>query len=199
MGQINQISAQATNTTYKLDDGTGLIEVKQWVDSDVDPESGKDVPKEGEYLRVWGRLKGFNNKRFVAAHMLRPVKDYNEVNYHLLEATVVHLFFTRGPPPDGSGVKAEGGNGMFVDGQGAANGATTGRAKSLSAKMSPMAKKVYDALKNSLQSNEGMHVHQIASQLGVNPIEVFKAGDELLGEGVIYTTVDDETWAVLEY
>jgi replication factor A2 len=29
--------------------------------------------------------------------------------------------------------------------------------------------------------------------------EVFKAGDELLGLGVIYTTVDDETWAVLEY
>jgi replication factor A2 len=29
--------------------------------------------------------------------------------------------------------------------------------------------------------------------------EVFKAGDVLLGEGFIYTTVDDETWAVLEY
>jgi len=29
--------------------------------------------------------------------------------------------------------------------------------------------------------------------------EVFKAGDQMLAKGAIYTTVDDETWAVLEY
>ncbi|KAI9052867.1 hypothetical protein LZ554_003139 [Drepanopeziza brunnea f. sp. 'monogermtubi'] len=198
IGQINQISSQATNTTYKLDDGTGLIEVKQWVDSDADPDAAKDFPKEGEYLRVWGRLKAFNNKRHVGAHMIRPVKDFNEVSYHLLEATAVHLYFTRGPP-EVNGVKSEGGNGMFVDSNAGANGATGGQTKKLPPKMTSIAKRVYEVLKNSPQNNEGMHVHLIASQLGVNSNEVFKAGDELLGEGAIYTTVDDETWAVLEY
>jgi hypothetical protein len=33
--------------------------------------------------------------------------------------------------------------------------------------------------------------------LSVN--DVFEAGEVLLGEGLIYTTVDSETWAVLEY
>jgi replication factor A2 len=42
-------------------------------------------------------------------------------------------------------------------------------------------------------------VFDIASALGVQLNDVFLAGDELLGEGLIYTTVDDKTWAVLEY
>ncbi len=128
--------------------------------------------------------------------MIRPVKDFNEVNYHLLEATAVHLYFLHGVP-DVKGVKTEGG--MFVDSNGGANGAAGGASKALSPKMSPIARKVYELLKNSPQNNEGLHVHNIASSLGVSPNEVFKAGDELLGEGAIYTTVDDETWAVLEY
>jgi hypothetical protein len=29
--------------------------------------------------------------------------------------------------------------------------------------------------------------------------DALTAADELLGQGLIYTTVDDETWAILEY
>lgn len=200
IGQINQVSSQATNTTFKLDDGTGLIEVKQWVDSDADPDAAKDLPKEGEYLRVWGRLKAFNNKRHVGAHMIRPVKDFNEVGYHLLEATSVHLYFVRGPPESNGAngaVKSEGG-GLFVDQNGYGGGGATGTSKVLSSNMSATAKRVYEFLKNSPQNNEGLHVHMIAQALGLPSNEVFKAGDEMLSEGAIYTTVDDETWAVLE-
>jgi replication factor A2 len=178
-----------------------LIEVKQWVDADADanadPSTVKAKPKEGEYLRVWGRLKSFNNKRHVAAHAIRPVADYNEVNYHLLEATAVHLYFIRGPPESASnGVKSEG---MFVDG-GVSNGASAmGGGKKLPPKVSGIGRKVYELLQSEPQNNEGLHVNNIAQKLGIPSNEVFKAGDVLLGEGLIYTTVDDETWAVLEY
>jgi replication factor A2 len=196
IGQINNISAQATNTTFKLDDGTGLIEVKQWVDGDADPETAKPLPKEGEYLRVWGRLKAFNNKRHVAAHLLRPITNFNEISCHLLEATSVHLYFTQGPPTNAAnGVKAEGG--MFVDSNGGAAGGESNAGKVT--KMSAIAKKVYELLRSAPQNNEGLHVNMIAQQLHIPANDVFKAGDELLGDGVIFTTVDDETWAVLEY
>jgi len=196
VGQINSIATQTTNTTYRVDDGTGLVEVKQWIDSDADASNAKPQPKEGEYLRVFGRLKAFNNKRHVAAHVIRPIADYNEVNYHLLEATAVHLYFAQGPPDTAAnGVKQEGG--MFVD-AGATNGGAS-KGGNLPPRITGVSRKVYELLQSEPQNNEGLHVNMIAQKLGVPSNEVFKAGDVLLGEGLIYTTVDDETWAVLEY
>ncbi len=133
--------------------------------------------------------------------MIRPITDFNEVTYHLLEATAVHLYFTRGPLLDANGamtgVKSEPGTGMFVDSNGGGGGTIVG--KKLPARLSAASRKVYELLQNAPQNNEGLHVHQIGAQTKLPTTEVFKAGDELLGEGLIYTTVDDETWAVLEY
>ncbi|RWA13511.1 hypothetical protein EKO27_g1617, partial [Xylaria grammica] len=96
VGMVRTISPQTTNITYKIDDGTGVIEVKQWLDADKQ-ESAEATPAFGEedYVRVWGRLKSFSNKRHIGAHVIKPVREFNEVNYHLLEATYVHLYFTR--------------------------------------------------------------------------------------------------------
>jgi len=89
---------------------------------------------------------------------------------------------------------------MFVDGYGGAtNGAAAGGAKQLPARITASARKVYNLLRDEPQTNEGLHVRNIAQKLGVEVNNVFKAGDELLQDGLIYTTVDDETWAVLEY
>ncbi|KUJ16194.1 replication protein A, subunit RPA32 [Mollisia scopiformis] len=202
VGQINMISCQATNNTFQIDDGTGVIDVKQWIDSDQLPEHARPLPKEGEYVHVWGRLKAFNNKRHVGSHVIRPVSDFNEVSCHLLEATAVHLYFVRGPPPgphDGAMKDGGGAQGMFVDSYGGAAPQTNGGGKQLPAKLSATARKVFQLLQSSPQNNEGLHVSMIAQKLSLQGNDVFKAGDELLADGLIYTTVDDETWAVLEY
>lgn len=206
MGQIRNISTQATNITYKLDDGTGTVEVKQWIDTDEstsidDPTSAVATkPKllENDWARVWGKLKAFNNRRHVGAHVIRPITDKMEITYHLLEATYVHLYFTRGPIEQFSKPDArEGGESYSGGGYGqeqAAEGAAGGRMPNVS----PTARRVYQMLKSSPQSNEGLHVHNIAASLGVNVNEVMKAGNELLEHSLIFTTVDDLTWALLE-
>ena len=195
VGQVRSIQQQTTNITYKLDDGTGIVEVKQWIDSDANTDDKMDVdgskkPVEDGYCRVWGRLKAFNNKRHVGAHVIRPIGDYNEVNYHLLEATAVHLFFTRGPPQQG-GQKANGVSNGAVQEQYTAGGTRLPN-------MSSLANRVYAGLKESNQSNEGLHVQMLASVLQMNVNDVYKGAEELLGHGVIFTTVDDHTWAVLD-
>ncbi|KAF2813615.1 uncharacterized protein BDZ99DRAFT_474246 [Mytilinidion resinicola] len=48
------------------------------------------------------------------------------------------------------------------------------------------------------QTSEGLHQDDIAERLNLEEDDVAAAGDELLGLGVIYTTTNDETWAVLE-
>lgn len=203
VGQIRNISTQTTNITYKLDDGTGTIEVKQWVDADASMDTMSDStvtkPKlvENEWARVWGRLKAFNNKRHVGAHVIRPIADKMEITYHLLEATYVHLYFVKGSldqiKTEGGGANADAG-GVSYGGGGdtAANGARMPN-------VSVAAKRVFQTLKDSPQNNEGLHVQNVAAVVGMNVADVRKAGDELLSHSMIFTTVDDDTWAVLEF
>jgi replication factor A2 len=196
VGQIRNISSQTTNTTYRLDDGTGSIEVKQWVDPAAaereDPTRAKLV--EGTYCRAWGKLKSYGeNRRHVGSQIIRPVEDMNEVSYHLLEATAVHLFFTRARPGDANAGAGAGATGAR---QQQAGGGDYG-SYDLSAQ-SHVAKRVFECLRKSEQTNEGLHQHDISAKLGIDPSEVARAGDELLSGGLIYTTVDDQTWAILE-
>lgn len=173
------------------------MEVKQWIDAEANSDSmdldatGKPKLVEDGYCRVWGRLKSFGNKRHVGAHVIRPITDYNEVNYHLLEATAVHLFFTRGPPSAIQTNGHKGTNGTDAQDSYNAGGNTLPG-------VSPLARRVYNTLKEGNQSNEGLHVQMLATQMGMPVNEVYKGAEELLAIGVIFTTVDDNTWAVLD-
>ncbi|MCJ1245539.1 replication factor A protein 2 [Trapelia coarctata] len=207
VGQIRNVSSQATNMTYKLDDGTGTIEVKQWIDADApkynelgDPIAGKGELKIGEWARVWGRLKAFNNKRHVGAHVIRAIHDKNEINYHLLEATAVHLYFTRGPPDQFTQNQNQNQLATNADayGQAAPQSGYNQQGAASMPNLSVSARKVIQCLKNTPQNNEGLHMQQIAGALAMGIPEVMKAGDELMSHSLIFTTVDDNTWALLE-
>ncbi|PFH58668.1 hypothetical protein XA68_13359 [Ophiocordyceps unilateralis] len=203
VGQVRSINPQSTNITFKIDDGTGQIEVKKWIDADKQEDADPGFEPDS-HVRVWGRLKSFSNKRHVGAHVIRPVTDFNEVNYHLLEATYVHLFYTRGPQGGGDAA-ANNGDSMFVDGgggAGAGGGGGGGQDAHMSGKLSgcsAAAKKMYNFMNDTPGGNEGIHLNVITSSTGMPVRDVLNGADELLGQGLVYTTVDDETWAILEY
>jgi replication factor A2 len=199
VGQIRNISKQTTNVTYKLDDGTGSIEVKVWIDAETyanqDESNQKPEPVEQQYVRVWGRMKAFNNRRHVGATIVRPIQDFNEIQYHLLEATAVHLHFSRGSLES---MQAKGGaNGAVNGGYKQQNGAATS-GSGLPPSASMAARRIHKCLMDTDQGLEGLHMQTIAMQTGLDISEVQKAGDELQGLGLIYTTVDDNTWAILD-
>jgi replication factor A2 len=199
VGQVRSINPQTTNVTYRVDDGTGVIDVKKWVDPEH-PEEATPQFALDQYVRVYGRIKAFNDKNHVGAHFIRPVDDFNEVNYHLLEATYVHMLLTRGANGATSG-HAGGDDSMFVDNEDGAGGGMNGANASeqrLSGK-SPAAKTVFHFLQNAPGGNEGVHLNVIASSTRLPIRDVLAAADELLTNGLIYTTVDDETWAILDY
>jgi len=199
VGQVRNVQPQPTNITLKIDDGTGQIEVKKWIDVDKTEDNESSFELES-YVRIWGRLKSFNNKRHVGAHVIRPVAEFDEVNYHMLEATYVHLYFTKGPL-GGQGGGANGDDGMFVDGGGYNDnaGGNTSQSHTKIAGCSPLAKKMFTFMSETPGGNEGVHVNIITSSTGMSVRDALTAADELLGQGLIYTTVDDETWAILEY
>lgn len=199
VGQVRAVNPQPTNITYQIDDGTGTIDVKKWVDADKVEDSNPQYQPD-QYVRVWGRLKSFNQKRHVGAHFIRAVEDFNEVNYHALEATYVHLYYTKGPLGGEGGGQQQGGDGnagagdsMFVDSTG--NGETNAKLGACG----PNARKTYNFLSNAAGGNEGVHLNLITNGTGLSTRDVLGAADELLSQGLVYTTVDDETWAILDY
>ncbi|ODH47762.1 hypothetical protein GX48_06098 [Paracoccidioides brasiliensis] len=206
VGQVRAISHLTTFVTYKLDDGTGETEVKLWLEKNAVNPTGDDMetrdaahPSESEiqvngYAKVWGKLNNFNNRRNFVAHVIRPITNMNEYHCHFLEATAIHLYYTRGPPGGQQGDKPVAGTAPAVGGGGGSTFA--GR---VLPPLSPLARKVYETLSDTPQSNEGLHVQNLAALMGLSAGEVFKGGEELLSNGLIFPTVDDNTWAILEY
>ena len=192
VGMVRAVSPQTTNVTLRLDDGTGTVEVKQWLDSD---KPVPEFPLE-QYVRVWGRLKSYNSKRHVGAHVIKQVDDFNEVNYHLLESTYVHLYFTKGASAAAGAGAAGAANddSMFVDG-----GAGAGGGKADLSGLSAKARRMFQFLDSSESGNEGVNIHVIAQSTGMSVPDVLAASEELIQPGLVYTTVDDETFAILAY
>lgn len=154
-------------------------------------------------MRVFGQIKDLASKRYVQAKpgSVRLIADFNEIQYHLLDATVVHLHFTRGPPGGQKNAHA-GADANGVTGVQQQNGFDVEmggmKGKPLPPGLSGAARRIYQCLHTSPQSNEGLHVQEIAVTTTLNPSDVQNAGEELLSNGLIYTTVDDFTWAILE-
>lgn len=90
------------------------------------------------------------------------------------------------------GQKNDGGDGMFVDGGGAAS------ANGKLANQSKMARAVYDYISNTPGGSEGLNLYDIASAMGIAPEDCRREAENLMDAGVLYTTVDDDTWAMLE-
>jgi len=211
VGQIRALTPQQTVITIRLDDGTGVVDVKKYIDPDKQDEAVAGLELD-MHVRVWGKLNPFGGKQFVQALVVRPVESYDEVNCHMLEASYVHLYMTRGPPGGGgdagagsgaaaAGHDGSGGDSMFVDGGAGTDfgaGAIDRDRRIKLNSCSAGAKRIYNFLQKE-GTNEGLHLQLIANGAGLSVRDVVTSADELLEQGLIYTTIDDETWAILDY
>jgi replication factor A2 len=148
------------------------------------------------YVRVSGQLKSFHNKRHIGAHNIRRITDHNEVLYHLLEATAIHLYHTRGPPnaSNPGGQRA----GAYEPMDGVVNtgvtigGAVSGAANSELDRLQPLQKQIMIYVHGSPGSNEGVHIQSIAQAVRTPIATVMKAVEDLTQDGLLYTTIDED-------
>jgi len=191
VAQVVQLNTQATNLVMILDDGTGQIEARQWLESGANSDASEVMQRQGvaehEWVRVLGTIKHFANKRHFAAMVIRPVPDPHEVYFALLEALQIHLHFTRGPPA---------GANTITSGSSAAAYAPQGSAQAASdpfASLPPMERKIVTWIINTAPGDQGIHVTNLTKGLGpnVNAEEVSNALERLTESGHIYNTVDE--------
>jgi len=82
----------STNTIYYIEDGTGSIEVRIWIDSnDNDMALQSSQYGENMYIRAIGSVRVFNNKRSIMAFHIHLIEDFNEITAHFLEVVKVNL------------------------------------------------------------------------------------------------------------
>jgi replication factor A2 len=183
-----------------MDDGTGVIEVKQWVDADNEDSASSKLTT-NQYVRIIGALKPFNNKRHVGAHQIHAITDFNEVQYHLLEAAAIHLHFTRGPPEQfaaGGGGVAPHGQSKNVKTEDTAMGGMGG-GSNFPPNASDISRRVHDAIRACPTRPDGIHVNIISQKSGLGMPQVFKGVEELLELGLAYTTTDDNHFALMDF
>ena len=104
IAQIMAKNPQATVVTLDLDDGTGRIDAKFWLqqsESEDGEEQMQDTESaswlEGSYVRVFGQIRQIrgSERTSIFAQSIQPITDFNEITFHMLEVIYVHLYFLR--------------------------------------------------------------------------------------------------------
>ncbi|KAK9366012.1 hypothetical protein V1509DRAFT_631374 [Lipomyces kononenkoae] len=182
VGIVRNVLNQTTNSTYRIEDGTGTIEVRKFVSADRPETDRVQGPQMGDYVRVIGELKAFfNNKRQVNGNLIRKVTDYNEVIYAQLEALALHLQTLH---PEGQNKSSHEETKM--------TGIQPSTRNYTNENLTSLQRRVLDTLSSAAEqaSNEGVNIHVIAQRVGANQTTIQEACEYLSELGLIYTTID---------
>ena len=200
LGKIVEANESSTSQQYTIDDGTGTVVVKKWVDAD-DAEGAKQTLAAGQYVRVYGHLRVFQGARNVIAFNMRPVTDFNEITYHFLE--VVYCNSHNGARaaaaaanPAAAGIPAADGNAYAAPATANANAAAAAPTGNGGAAATGSCSDQVFAIFNGPQggSDQGVHVNEVVTQLNGRFTEpqVREAVEHLVNEGHLYSTIDDD-------
>jgi replication factor A2 len=88
---VRSCNDYSTNILLEIEDGTGLLDVKQWFDdSDCSylQELKTQVLKDNIYVKIVGQLKVYDNKMQLVANSIHPITSGNEITHHMI--SVVH-------------------------------------------------------------------------------------------------------------
>ncbi|KIJ69303.1 hypothetical protein HYDPIDRAFT_79797 [Hydnomerulius pinastri MD-312] len=182
---IASVQAQATNSQYMLDDGSGRIEARHWIDSSVEDESEKNA-----YVRVSGSLKMFGSKKYINTNHIRPIRSPAEVYFHLLEAMTVTMIWERGP--------------VNVTQRPNAAGASTAYSAQPStinndqfSNLPTLHRAIVAFMLSQPPDDEGIHVSAIARAVGGDAVTISDALDKLMDEGLAFSTIDDSHFKLI--
>lgn len=192
-----------TNVAYKIDDGTGIMDVKVWLENDdAGMTQARDVEEPGTYVRVYGHLRQWQKSLNVVAFRMKPLDSFDELTYHYLEVIRVHLHNTKGPLPP---VDPNAPMSTPVKAPGAQVGAFGGPSPSPSAvkpdpygsSFNELQTAILQVIGNAVNKDLGAHrndIYNSCSSRWATPTVVENL-QWLVGEGHVFTTMDDDHYS----
>lgn len=194
VGIVTNMVEKVTDVNFSLDDGTGRINTHRWVNDASESNEMANI-RNGMYVQVNGQLKGFQGNKQIVAFSVRPVSDFNEIAHHFIECIYIHLYNVKlqnsgdGQPQTSSKVTAPFQNGSLGH-QAAVPNNLSGHVIDAGSDFDKMVLAVFHEPQN-LENESGVHVDQIAKQLGVPRDKVMDSINYHTDNGNIYSTIDE--------
>ncbi|CAN3363916.1 replication factor A protein 2 [Diutina catenulata] len=184
MGVVRRVDSQSSAINVTIEDGTGSIEIRKWIDEAVmsmQEEQERFDSWNGQYVRVCGTLKEFQGKKNVQNAHIEKVDNYNRVTNHFLAAIKVHLA-ANGVLGAKAGAGNAGDNELFVSND-------DGSLKD----------QILRVLRQNGESMaEGVQTAYLSQTLGVPESELEPVLLGLQESGTIFSGSDDNAWIAIE-
>ncbi|GAA5866045.1 hypothetical protein JCM8547_002926 [Rhodosporidiobolus lusitaniae] len=201
---IRNVSVTATQVTLLVEDGTGQMDARSWLEPDAEESGLREEYAVNSYVRILGSLKTFSQKRHINVTRFRKIDDHNEVLFHAMECVYVHKYFTQGPP-GGTSINAinsttydsganpyagDGGAGSYGGGGGAGGGGD------LYSELPQGQRQIMHWVVQQTQSGEageeGVNVNAIVRGVGGPAGKIKAEVENLIADGHLYQTIDDD-------
>ncbi|EEF34379.1 Replication protein A 30 kDa subunit, putative [Ricinus communis] len=164
VGMVFDKAQKVTDVNFTVDDGTGRIGCKRWVNENFD-SSEMETIQDGMYVRVSGHLRSFQGVRQLGAFSVRPVMNFDEVTFHFIDCIHTHLLNS----------KSQFTKQYSVDG------------------LKDCDQLVLDYLQqsSSMGQEKGIHMDELSQQLKLPMDKIKETIRSLEDEGLIYSTIDE--------
>jgi replication factor A2 len=197
VGAVRSVDAQSTSIQYVIEDGTGSIDVKQWVDdndSEVVAEEKKRAAQDNIYVKVTGSVKDYEDKKMFLANSVRKLGSGNELTHHLLDVMYSGEKFKRAdsivPPVMLNNSMGFNSNNNNSGGQANMGGGGGGFNQGGGDDKRSQVMNVMQRLNND--GEEGTSVQQCVAELpGLSEADVRDVINLLSEEGSLYSTTDE--------
>ena len=198
IGNILSVSEATTNITYSINDGTGQMDVKFWLDDNSATKQRSAECVEGVWVSVEGNVREYEGRKHILCFNIRPIQDPNEIPHHFLQSILIHCERTRGSLASKQNTVQMSGQGvgqpsLGIQSQGGNFGMSS--SSSSSSSTNPLADRIHKIFQQEgMYSDEGLHVQYVFEKVkneGITFQQVKQAVDFLGGEGLVYTTIDE--------
>lgn len=190
VGAVKECSHNSTNCLYDIEDGTGLIVVKQWVDQNdcaAKFEMRQKCLHENIYVKVVASPKYYDGNIQLIAESIRPLSTGNELTHHLLEVVYAGEKFKNRHNIAAPQQTLMNNPGVGFGYRGPALNRSSGDGDILGVVLNHIRKE-------GEKKEAGSHVNEVINYLGAqySETEVRKAIEDLAAEGHIYSTVNED-------
>jgi replication factor A2 len=196
LGIIRNVIKRTNDTTYVIDDMTTPSGINVKLQSDEKPEDDMESVEvrpaqpefiENQYVRVYGVIKSLQGQKNLQAFKILPVKELNEITYHMLQCINASIHYLG---------KANGANmgedSMDMMGNGSSNSGS--RTNSNNAGLTTLQAQISSLIKGC-KNEGGIHKNTIFATFStISQKEVMETLDFLSSEGHIYATIEEDLY-----